>query len=178
AARQRVLMETLNTAPLERAEEILGEMRAVLSYVLEDGEHPTGQEQLDRLRGEYGSVSSHDGLASALENYGELAAQYKDELSSLGGFDFAILDEILNVARALRQRSADRLTGKLAEEQRDLMQLRNRMVGLLSRKMRNARRAFRYVFRDHPEIAKKSGSEYLRLQRQKHRRTQNEALPE
>jgi hypothetical protein len=78
------------------------------------------------------------------------------------------------VARAVRQRSADKLAGQAVDEQRALMALRNRLVSALVRKMKDARRAFRFVFRDYPELARRSSSEYLRTQRRRHRQADEE----
>jgi methylmalonyl-CoA mutase cobalamin-binding subunit len=175
-AKHKHLIEQTDTGSLERAEELLAEFRALLAYVLEDGQHAAGEQQLARLREEFGGALSHDATAAALEAYAELAASYAEEVKGIGGFDQATLDESLNVARALRQRSADKLAGPGVDEQRALMALRNRLVAALVRKMKDVRRTFRFVFREYPELARRSGSDYVRTQRRRHR--QEEATTE
>jgi len=177
-AKHKHLIDQTDTVSLERAEELLAEFRALLAYVLEDGQHAAGEQQLARLREEFGGALSHDATASALEGYAELAATYAAEVKGIGEFEQAMLDESLNVARALRQRSADKLAGPGAEEQRALMALRNRLVAALVRKMKDVRRAFRFVFRDYPDLARKSGSEYVRTQRRRLRQAEEEDAAE
>lgn len=172
-SRYLVLVEKASSAPIDQADEILNELRSALSFVLEDGNHPSGEEQLEKLRTEYGDVTSHDGLAMALEGYAELAAQHKEALLELGGFEGDWITQAFQVAQALRQRSADRLTGQIPQEQQDTLRLRNRLLGALMDRMRNARRAIRYVFRDYPEIATKSGSDYSRSRRRALRKNAN-----
>lgn len=169
-SRYLVLVEKASSAPIDQADEILNELRSALSFVLEDGNHPSGEEQLEKLRTEYGDVTSHDGLAMALEGYAELAAQHKDALLELGGFESEWIAQAFQVAQALRQRSADRLTGQIPQEQQDTLRLRNRLLGALMDRMRNSRRAIRYVFRDYPEILTKAGSDYSRSRRREQRK--------
>lgn len=173
-ARYINLAQANSDAPIERADEILGELRAGLSFVLEDNDNPQGEAQLERLRQEYGTASSHDGIAMALEGYGELASQNRAQLETLGGFDLKTIDEALNVAQAMRKRSADRLTGKVAQQQKDTIRLRNRLIGALVDRMRDTRKAVRYVFREYPEIVKKCGSDYKRHQQRLRRQTDPE----
>lgn len=168
-SRYVVLVAQASNASIERADEILTELRAVLGFVLSDGSNPTGEEQLSRLREEHDQSGSHDGIAMALEGYSELASQYSKDLESLNGFDHSLIPEALQVAQALRQRSADRLTGQLAQDQRDMMRLRNRLLAALTQRMSAVRRAMRFVFRDSPETARKAGSEYLRSRKQRSR---------
>ena len=135
---------------------------ATLSFILEDGNHPEGETQLAQLRDEFNEVYSHDAMALALEGYSELASQQKPAFEEMGVVDAAIIDEALQIADALRQRSADRLVGGSADDRKALMQLRNRLVGALQDKMANARRTIRFVFRAHPEIVDKAASRYFR----------------
>lgn len=82
----------------------------------------------------------------------------------------SLVDQAIQVAQALRQRSADKLTGDIPQEQRDTLRPRNRLLGALSDRMRGARKCIRYVFRDYPEIARQGASDYLRT-RQRARRS-------
>src|SRR5690606_76929 len=124
---------------IQRADELLSEFRAVLSFLLETGDNPKGEAQLARLRDEYDDAYSHDAIALALEGFAELADQNRAAIISLGSVDESLISEALQVAQALRQRSADRLTGKVAQEQREVMKQRNRLIGALTERLTNAR---------------------------------------
>lgn len=174
-SRYLLLVEEASKAPVDDAEDIMSELRSVLGFVLGDGKHPTGEEQLSRLREAYEDAHSHDGMALALEGYGELANQYQSELQNLSGFDFSLVHKALQVAQALRQRSAEKLTGQTAQDQRDMMRLRNRLIEALHLRMLEVRRSIRFVFRDYPEIAAKAGSEYARSKQRRARRRTSEA---
>ena len=174
-SRYLTLVEQASQAPVERADEILDELRLALTFLLEDSDNPRGEEQLNRLRDEYGDVTSHDGMAMALEGYSELGVEYIEDLKELGGFDESLVDQAVQVARALRQRSADKLTGAIPQEQRDTMRLRNRLIGALLERMRAGKKSIRYVFRDYPEIASKAGSDYLRSKQRARRKSASDA---
>lgn len=176
-ARYLVLVQESSNAPIESADDILDELRFALGFLLEDGDHPKGEEQLSVLREQYGEEQSHDGTAMALEGYGELAGQYVDELVQFGGFDPKLVDQANQVARALRQRSADKLTGQVPQEQKDILRLRNRLLGALMDRMRDARRSIRYVFRKYPEITKQAGSDYSRSRQRAHRKKSGSGAP-
>lgn len=163
------LADATSPGSVERADDLLSEFRAVLGFLLENGENPKGEAQLAKLREAYDSAHSHDAMALALEGYAELSSQYRADIVGLGGVDENLIPEALEVARALRQRSADRLTGKVAQEQRDLMKLRNRLVGALNERMSRARRTVRFVFRHEPETIRKVSSEYFRNMKRKSR---------
>jgi hypothetical protein len=152
---------------MEDAEAVLRELRFSLSFVLEDGEHPEGEAQLDRLRAKEDESESQDGVALLLDNYRELARQHLGELSKIPDFDPKLIDRAIRVAQGLRQRSADALMGKTEREQRELLALRNRLLTAISDRLREARRVIRYVFRDHPDIVRKATSEYSRGKRKK-----------
>lgn len=161
------LIEELNNAPIERGEHIVSEMRAALSFLLEDGDDPTGEAQLDQLREEYDAGSSQSVLASSLEGFSALGMRHKDALTALAGFDEQLLDEAVQVAAELRQRLADRVSGESETKRKQLMSLRNRLITGLTDRMRAARRAVRYVFRDYPQITRKVASEYDRERRRR-----------
>lgn len=154
---------------LVRADEILSELRAVLSFLLEDGHHPEGAAQVAQLREEYDGAHSHDALALALEGFSHLASQNEAAITALGIVDAGIINEALKVADALRRRSADRLVGTVDDKREELMKLRNRLVAALQDRMNNARRTIRFVFRGHPGIVEKAGSRYFRDSKRKSR---------
>ena len=167
------VLEKADDTPIERSAEILDELRAALSFLLEDGRHPEGAAQLGQLRDQFSRETSHDGIAMALEAYGEIAQRHLRDLRSFGGFEPALVDESLQVARALRERSAERLTGEVAQRKRQTLALRDRLTAALLQRMTAARRAIRYVFRDEPEIVRQASSEYER----RRRRERSESAP-
>lgn len=147
---------------VEDAEAIIRELRMVLSFALEDGQHPTGEAQLTRLRDKEEEHRSQDGVALVLDHYRELAREHLQLLKTVPDFDPAVVDQAIATSQGLRQRSADALNGNNAREQRELLSLRNRLLTAISDRLREARRVFRYVFRDHPDIVKKATSNYSR----------------
>lgn len=158
-----------------RADELLSELRAVLSFLLEDGNHPEGATQVAQLREEYDGAHAHDALALALEGFSQLASQNEAAIKALGIVDTGIINEALRVADALRRRSADRLVG--ADDNREeMMKLRNRLVAALQDRMNNARRTIRFVFRGHPDIVEKAGSRYFRDAKRKSRSKVDEVI--
>lgn len=163
------LLEAHSKSPVERGEHIASELRAALSFLLEDGDQPDEEEVLDRLRDKYEANSSQSVLAASLEGFAALGMRHKEALSALMSFDEALLDEAVQVAAALRQHMADRISGDTATKQKELLSLRNRLITGLTSRLRNARRAVRYVFRDYPDIARKVGSEYERNRRARQR---------
>ena len=167
-AQLTLLIEQAGQGPVERGEELEIELRSALSFLLEDGAHPTGEQQLARLRSEHLPIVTHDGLALALEGYAELADQNRAGLEALG-FALALIEEARGVAQGIRQRSATRLAGQNVERQGEILALRNRLIAALYERIRNTRRAFRYVFRGFPQIIKKTQSEYERTRRRQYK---------
>lgn len=163
------MAQKLSTAPIERAEHVLSELKAVLSFVLEGGDNPDGEAQLGQLREAYDETSSHDGLAMALQGYAGLADEHKDTIRGIGGVSENLVNEAIQLSYDLRQRSADRKGGDFTQEQSDLLALRNRLVSALHRRMTAARRTIRFVFRDHPDVITKASSDYLRSTKRKSR---------
>ncbi len=147
---------------VEDAEAIIRELRFALSFVLEDGQNPTGEAQLERLRAREEEERTQDGIALVLDAYRELAREHLAALTRIPDFDPAIVDQAVSIAQGLRQRSADALTGQKAREQKELLALRNRLLTGIAYRMRETRRVIRYVFRDHPEIVQKATSDYSR----------------
>ncbi len=167
-SRYLILVEGTSQAPLDRADFVLSEVRAALSFAFESDPSSTAQAQLDRLRDAFADSSSHDSLALALEAYAELGDTHVTALSDLG-FDLKLLTEARSLAATLRARSAERLTSSTSTAQREALALRNRLATLLIDRMRLARSAARYVFRHHPDVARKATSAYERKRRARQR---------
>lgn len=169
------LAQKLSSAPIERAEHVLSELKAVLSFALEGGDTPDAAAQLAQLRVGYDDTSSHDSLALALQGYAGLAEEHRDAIAGIGGISEDVINEAIQLAYDLRQRSADRKGGEFAKEQQDLLALRNRLISALSRRMSAARRTIRFVFRDHPDVIAKATSDYLRTNKRRSREKAAEA---
>ena len=168
-SRYQNLVEKEEGTTIEEAEALIRELRAALSFVLEDGEHPAGEEQLERLREKEAENRSQDGVALVLDNYRELAREYATELSAVPDYDAGLVDKAIAVAQGLRQRSADALSGNTAREQRELLSLRNRLLTAIADRLKESRRVIRYVFRDHPDLVKKATSHYARTSKRRAR---------
>lgn len=168
-SRYQNLVQKEEGTTIEEAEELIRELRAALSFVLEDGDHPAGEEQLVRLRDKETVNRSQDGVALVLDNYRELAREYAKELSAVPDYDAGLVDKAIAVAQGLRQRSADALSGNTARQQRELLSLRNRFLTAIAERVKESRRVIRYVFRDHPDLVKKATSRYARTSKRRAR---------
>jgi hypothetical protein len=166
-----VLVQNSAAAPLDQAEFVLGEIRSTLEFLFDDGKQDDSDAQLENLRTTFADASSQDAIAMALDAYAELATRNKDAMAKLDGFDIAIIDEARTLAAALRQQSATALTHVTADQQRQALSLRNRLLTLLLDRVKRVRRAAQYVFRSFPDIVRKFTSTYERKQRAARRRT-------
>ncbi len=151
-----------------RAEYVLGEITAALEWLLDDGVEDDRDKQLAALKAEYadGSVST-DSLAAELSDYAGLARQEAEGLEGLGGIELVLIDEAEQLAKVLRERPT---TASPPENTRRALDLRNRLATLLVARVATVRAAVRFVFRNHPEIAREVGSTYTRRKRAMSRR--------
>jgi hypothetical protein len=163
-------VQTPGGSPMVRAEFVLNEVRATLEFIFDDDEHTLVDDQLEKLASTHSAPTSQDTMAVALEAYVSLAEDHREELTGIQGFDVAMLDEARALAGALRTRSGQALIGDVTTGIADLLSERNRLVALLLDRVNRVRRAARYVFRDHPEVARKFTSAYQRSRRQSLRR--------
>lgn len=152
-----------------RARALESELRVTLAFVLDNGRHPRGAEELGRMRTEHDSVRSQDDLALALDGYAVLSRSYAALLAEVG-VDRARIEEASAVADELRERSAIRNARSSEGEQ--LLGLRNRLIGALYERIRTVRRAFRFVFRNHPEVLRRSVSSHERRRRRGQKKEQ------
>ena len=166
-----VLVQGSTSAPLDRADFIVGEIRSTLEFLFDDGKQDDADVQLENLRTAFADSASQDAMALALEGYAALAGKYRDALGKLQGFDLALIDEARTLAAALRQQSAAALTRTNSDTQRESLALRNRLLSLLIERVKRVRRAASYVFRNQPEIVRKFTSAFERRQRASRRRS-------
>jgi hypothetical protein len=146
-----------------RAEYVLSEIAAALEWWLDDGIEDDRDRQLAAIKSEYADGSnSTDTIAAELADTVALARQEVEGLKGLGGFDPALLDEAERLSKLLRERPT---TPMPAENTRRALDIRNRIATLVVNKMYLIRAAARFIFRNHPEIARGAGSSYLRRHR-------------
>ncbi|XXY52787.1 hypothetical protein WME91_16800 [Sorangium sp. So ce269] len=155
--------------PAARGRFLLNELTAVLEWYFDDGVEDEKDAQLARVDAAHADdPQTADALASALDDYAHLAEPHRDELQGLGGFESGHIDEAHAIAAALRDRPASALA--LAGPARSAIDLRNRLAGMLLDRMSAVRAAARFVFRNHPEIAREATSAYERRKRAAARR--------
>jgi len=164
-----VAIQASNDAPLDRADFVLSEIRSVLEFAFDDGVHDEADDQLERLAVAFSDSAAQDATALALEGYAALGERHQVLIEELG-FETALFAEARTLAAALRERSARLLTEGRSGAPRDALGLRNRLLTLLLDRVRSVRRAARYVFRQHPDVARKFTSAYERRQRAARRR--------
>jgi hypothetical protein len=159
-----VRSDVAGTNALARADRIVTELRAALGFLLDGSGDSEGEDTLNRLREAARSQRAHDAVAMVLEGYAALGARYRTRLASIGAGE-TLLEEALTEADALRKRSAERIVRRAVQEGNDLLRMRNRFVAALQARLQIVRRAIRYVFRDHPELAQHANSGYAQIRR-------------
>jgi len=158
----------LNVAPMQpnvrvRAHFVLGEIVSALEWWLDDGVDDERDQQLAALKAEYANGSSNSrSMAAELFDFAALARQEAAGLQGLGGFDMALVDEAESLARQLRERPN---ASASPESTRRALDVRNRIGTLLVERMSLVRAAARFVFRNHPEIAREASSSFERRRR-------------
>lgn len=163
-------------APVERAQFLLGELHAVLAFLFDDGEEDLADAQLQQLASVHDNALSHDALAAALFDYAGLAELHRAAIDGLGGFDAGNIDEARRIASSLRERSAGPAVLAPIQEQRQRLELRNRIATLLYERMQRIRATARFVFRHHPDLVRQVTSAYGRQQRAAYRKRRREAV--
>jgi hypothetical protein len=144
------------SAPMERALFVLGELRAVLTFLMDDDEEDIDDERLGNLAATYDSAASQDAIASALDDYAGFAEYHRESVAGLGGFEAGVIDEARTLAKDLRERSAQHLAGLPPGENKRALELRNRLAALLYDRMNQVRSVARFVFRRHPDLGAES----------------------
>ncbi len=158
-----------------RARAVLSELTAALDWAFDDERHDEWDLRLSKLREQHERrFDTQDGLALALEDYAGLAEMAKALLAQIPAFDARLIAEAQALASSVRARSAPRDDAEAARE----LSNRNRYATLLLRRMQRVRRAARFVFRHHPEIAQKATSAYERRKRNAARRRADAESPE
>ena len=159
----------------EVARKDLGEVQGAIELVLDDGVEDDRDRQLAKLDETHKETSNDDTLAAALADYAALAKvpeiyQQLTELSQEGGFDLGTVARCEAHANTIRLLPAAPAPKDPAA--REAFAQRNQLVSLLQQRVRLVRAAARWVFRDHPAIARVASSAYERRQRAEARRRQ------
>ncbi|MDB4932133.1 MAG: hypothetical protein JWM10_4617 [Myxococcaceae bacterium] len=163
--------------PRPRADHVLGEVTAALEFLFDDGVEDERDARLGAVgRAHEDDGDSHAAVASALEDYGALAGEYRSELDGLGGFDAALLDEIPGLAAALRSPPSGGATER-SPAATEALHRRNRFGNLLHDRIARVRSAAQFVFRTRPEIVREVTSTYLRRKRAAARRANATKTP-
>ena len=151
--------------PMDRAQFVLGELKAVLAYMADDGVDNVDDQRLVNFNAQHQDAASQDAVAAALDDYAGFAELHRAAIRGLGGFDAALVDEARALAKQLRERSAQKIVGVPPGEQRAALELRNRVATLLHERMNRVRAAARFVFRHDPDLVRRVTSAYQRQRR-------------
>jgi hypothetical protein len=165
----------MTEAPLERADFVLAELNATLSFMFDNGVEDENDARLATLQATHTSPVSQDALAAALDDYAGLADMHRDDIAGIGGFDPAMIDEARTLAAELREQSAIKLSGTPPSAQRAALDLRNRLATLLWERIVIVRNTARFVFRNDERTLRKATSAYQRRRRADARRAKQEA---
>jgi len=156
--------------PRDVANALLGDLVPALDLLFDDGVDDDNDTQLAQLRATFETPDvSIAQLTEALSAYGALAAQHRDGLQDIE-FDVTRLDALPGLVVTLRALPpSGQLPTPEDDELRRLRNHRDRLATLLYRRMGKARKAARYCFRKHPEIAREATSAHQRQRRAKAR---------
>lgn len=147
---------------IERAEEIVNELHAVLEYHLDDGTEDEHDARFANVVNAHKDTpDSGADYAIALREYADLAEMYVDEIAGKGGFDPKLITEAKKLSNEL-------LAGPIPQPSPEgaiALTKRNRLMQLLDRRVRLVRAAAKFVFRKHPDIARMTSSTYERTRR-------------
>jgi len=143
---------------------LLSELTGVLEWHLDDGVETVDDARFSQLGAAHADDGdSADALAQALFDYATMAQPLANALHGLGGFDKAKIAEALALAKSLGE--VTQTPSVRSEQARDAKLLRDRLAQLLADKVRLVRSGAKFVFRDHPEIARGFASAYERRRR-------------
>ncbi len=135
-----------------------------LRYLFEQQNNEGGQAQLKVLRQSFKAQSRQATSASLLDVL-NLAEQHIEALKRLG-FDEGRLGYARHLPEQLNQTATAHQNARTVQSQQ--LDARNRLLSLLDERVQAVRRAFRFVFRDYPEVLESTQSRYARQRRAKH----------
>lgn len=156
-----------------RCQHLVDELSAALEFILDDDVKDPADEALRIAQARAAEDASRATLAQALSDYTAIAEQVQERLMLLEDFDPTLLEEAKEKSAALIALGSP-TQGRTASPEIDL---RNRVFTLLKSRVNELRRVARFVFRNHPDIAKLVSSSYERRRRLRNRQQQQQNTP-
>ena len=151
---------------MERAFFIFSEIKPALEFILDDGVTESADHALAGAKSRLSEDHSVGTVVQGLVDLSEIAEEKKDQLRMLGDFDLNLIEEAKELAKEIGLVGPVRIDDEVSEN----IKLRNRVCHLVNTRVREIRRAARYVFRKHPDIVRKFTSTYQRRRRLENRR--------
>ncbi|MCB9654465.1 MAG: hypothetical protein H6729_10100 [Deltaproteobacteria bacterium] len=153
---------------VRQASFLISELDAALGFLFDDGIEDEKDAQLAALRDIHSDKgTSIDALADQLRDYAALAERNRAALDGFGGFDAALIDEAAALVGPLLDRPA--VVAQQTDEARKAIDLRNRLLTLMLRRVGLIRAGARYVYRHEPTVIRKATSAYERRRRRQGR---------
>lgn len=143
---------------------VLREVSGGLEWHLDDGVEDADDVAFAKLANIHEDTDSIDGVASALFDYCTLAKPHAAEMDGIGGFKSSMIEDGFRLAKELRLLPPSGV-GNMSDDARQKLDRRNRLLKLLQQRVGLVRGATRFVYRDHPEIAREFTSKYERRKR-------------
>jgi hypothetical protein len=150
---------TPKTQPLvDRGRYLVNELTAGFDYLLDDGVDEPADAALATAKRRLAEDDNRATLIQALVALSGIAADVRQRLATEISFDVALIDESAALANTLSEAGVPN-TGFVASE---LVDLRKRLMTLTDNRVREIRKAARFVFRNHPDIVQKAASAHRR----------------
>jgi hypothetical protein len=164
-ARYNALVPERVEAPVARAQVVLSELVQGLGFLFDDGVIDEKDRGYARMKKELKGQHSHHALGGSLLLFIQYAAKYRERLRTLPDFDEAIIDEGKALSVRISEQRGRRAGDALSREAQETRKSRARVARLLYDQMLEARSAFRYVFRNHTDVAERASSAHRRERR-------------
>lgn len=160
--------------PRIEAEEVESDLRGVAESFLDDGVETDEDARLRAVNDAHANdPDTDDALAGALDDYATLVESLRPGIDGYADFSPAWIARARELSAALRIAPAGGTPVKRLDG--PLLDARNRLGTLLTRRIRLVRAKARFVFRDHLAIAREATSVYERRRRAERRRTKKAA---
>ncbi len=165
-----------NADKMARGRFIVDEITATLEWIFNDGVEDEKDAQLASVESAHANDPfTADSMALALEDFSDLGKVYRKEITDVGGFDVALLDEARKLAAELRALPASPLATSTASKV--ALATRNRLLQLLQARIDLVRAAARFVYRQTPAAAKEALSFYEHKRRAQAKRAAAKTQP-
>jgi len=144
---------------MARGQFIISEISGVLEYLYDDDVEDDHDRQYDQARGAWSDPTSIAAMALSLDGWAQFAETERARIDGLGEFDAKLIDEAGEIATKLRLLPEP---GAQSPEVAAKFAARNRLLWALDRRVGDARKAGKWVFRTHPAIARQFASAWVR----------------